>query len=155
MKRIVRLNEDNLIRLVKRVIIENQINELSPETFLSAAKASSIDRGTPKRTKHIGRLFFNKFLGTELLNGTVDNIDVEYSGIDHKEEFIKIKIKYPYSGYDPTKTITYDINEDEFYGVEDEIDRRDSVRLSKIAAHINPDTRYRETGKHFRIKGWY
>ena len=154
MKRIVRLNENNLIRLIQRVIIENQINELSPETFLSAAKVSSIDRGTPKRTKQIGRLFFNKFLGMELLNGTVDNIDVEY-GDTPEDVFIKVKIKNPYSGYNPTKTITYDVSEDEFYGIEQEIDRRDSVRLSKIASHVNPDTRYKETGKHFRIKGWY
>ncbi len=154
MKRVIRLSETDLIRIVRDIIHESNINELSPDTFLSAAEVSTMDRGTPKRTKQIGRLFFNKFLGMELLNGTVDDIDVEY-GDTPDDVFIKVKIKYPYSGYDPTKTITYDVSEDEFYGVEQEIDRRDSVRLSKIAAHINPDTRYKETGKHFRIKGWY
>lgn len=32
--------------------------------------------------------------------------------------------------------------------------RRDSVKLGKIAASINPDTKYKETGKYFKIKGW-
>ena len=155
MKKIIQITEKSFVKLLKNIIIEKKINEVSPETFLSAARKSSIDRVTPKRTNDLTNLFFNKFIGMELLNGKIEDVDVGYSGIDNEEEFIKIKIRYPYSGYDPTKTITYDVNEDEFYGVEQEIDRKDSVKLSKIASFINPDTRYKETGKHFRIKGWY
>lgn len=155
MRKVIQITEKSFVKLLKKIIIENKINEVSPETFLSAAKKSSIERLTPKRTNNLTNLFFNKFIGMELLHGKIEDVDIEYSGIDHKEEFVKIKLRYPYGGYNPTKTITYDINEDEFYGIEHEIDRKDSVRLSKIASFINPDTRYRETGKHFRIKGWY
>ena len=48
--------------------------------------------------------------------------------------------------------ILYDINND-IYDV-GEIDRKDAVVLSKIAQHINPDTKYKQTGMYFQIKGW-
>lgn len=154
MKKNIQITETGFVKLLKRIIIEKKINEVSPETFLSAAKKSSIERLTPKRTNDLTNLFFNKFIGMELLNGKIEDVDIEYSGIDHNEEFVEITIRYPYGGYNPTRKIKYDIVNDEFHNIDGDIDRRDSVKLGKIAAVINPDTKYRETGKHFRIKGW-
>lgn len=154
MKKNIQITEKGFVKLLKSIIVEKKINEVSPETFLSAAKKSSIERLTPKRTNDLTNLFFNKFIGMELLNGNIEDIDIEYSGIDHNEESIEITIRYPYGGYNPTRKIKYDIVNDEFHNIDGDIDRRDSVKLGKIAAAVNPDTKYRETGKHFRIKGW-
>jgi hypothetical protein len=45
--------------------------------------------------------------------------------------------------------------DDDFYdNVDFPIDRKDARLLSKIAQKINPETKYKETGKYFKIKGW-
>jgi hypothetical protein len=35
-----------------------------------------------------------------------------------------------------------------------EIERKDATFLGKIASYINSNTKYKETGKYFNIKGW-
>ena len=49
--------------------------------------------------------------------------------------------------------IYYDIDKDEFNLENLAMDRKDAVVLSKIAQQINPTTKYKETGRYFKIKG--
>ena len=95
-----------------------------------------------------------------LIGGKITNIGVHnpQQG-NYRNVVIEVtKSVYQDSGYNKGQNklikdyIYYDIDKD-FYEV-GEIDRKDAVVLSKIAQHINPSTKYIETGKHFQIKGW-
>jgi hypothetical protein len=135
------------------------INEISSDTFKSAINVSK-ERGTDKRTHKLGGLYFNNFLNKPLLGGKISNIGVSApQQANHRLVSIEIeKTVYQDSGYNKGETkifkdyIYYDIDKD-IYEV-GEIDRKDAVILSKIAQHINPNTKYKETGKYFKIKGW-
>lgn len=134
---------------------EKKLNELSSDTFKSAINVSK-NRGTDRRTYDLGKLYFNQFIGKPLVGGKITNIGVNapQQG-NYRIVSIEIeKIEKNDSGleYNKKAYIYYDINKD-IYEV-DEIDRKDAVVLSKIAQHINPDTKYKETGKYFNIKGF-
>jgi hypothetical protein len=139
------------------------INEISPETFKSAINVSK-ERGTDQRTYNLGKLYLNKFIGKDLIGGKITNIGVHnpqqgnynmigievtksvYQDSGYNKGENKIQKEYIY--YDIYKDI-YDIDEYEF-----PIDRKDAVVLSKIAQQVNPDTRYKQTGIYFKIKGF-
>jgi hypothetical protein len=150
----------NLIKnTIHKFVNEQTINEISSDTFKSAINVSK-ERGSDKRTYKLGELFLNKFMGKNLLGGEITNIGV-FSPQQGNYRIVSIEITknvYQDSGYNkgenkPVKNyVYYDIDNDT-YDIDYEIDRKDSVVLSKIAQHINPDTKYRETGKHFKIKG--
>lgn len=141
-------------------IKKKKINEISSDTFKSAIDASK-ERGSDKRTQKFGRLYFNQFIGNPLLNGKIIDIVVNSpQQSNYRDVAIEIeKNVYQDSGYHKGQNklvkdyIYYDIDRD-LYDV-DEIERKDAVVLSKIAQHINPETKYRETGRHFKIKGHY
>lgn len=85
------------------------------------------------------------------MGGTITELGTANpSGGNWKELHISIQ--------DETSTqrenITYDINKDEYDIGPRAIERRDAVFLAKIAAKVNPDTRYKEVTRHFKIKGY-
>jgi hypothetical protein len=137
--------------LVKSMLKENQINEISSDTFNSAIDKSK-QRGTNKRTERMGTLYFNKFIGKPLVNGYIENITVS----NHSEgggKFVLIHLKGDKLGI----VIKYNVNEDNYringYPIE-EIERKDAVILSKIAQHINPNTKYKNVSTSFKLKGY-
>jgi hypothetical protein len=146
----------NIIKNTIREVLHNQkLKEISSDTFKSAINVSK-NRGTDKRTYELGGLYFNQFIGKPLVGGKIINIGVQ-SPLQSNYKIVLIEIEKKFindSGgeYNKKIYINYDIDKDN-YDI-DEIDRKDAVVLSKIAQHINPDTKYRETGKYFDIKGW-
>jgi hypothetical protein len=144
---------------IREFLNEQQINEISSDTFKSAINVSK-ERGTDRRTYKLGELYLHKFIGKDLIGGKITNIGV-HSPQQGNYRIVAIEVTknvYQDSGYNKGENklvkdyIYYDIDKD-IYDV-DEIDRKDAVVLSKIAQHINPETKYKETGKYFQIKGW-
>ena len=144
---------------IREFLTEQKINEISPDLFKSAINVSK-ERGTDRRTYKLGELYLNQFMDKNLIGGKITNIGVHnpQQG-NYRNVVIEVtKSVYQDSGYNKGQNklikdyIYYDIDKD-FYEV-GEIDRKDAVVLSKIAQHINPSTKYIETGKHFQIKGW-
>lgn len=145
--------------IIREFLTEQKINEISPDLFKSAINVSK-ERGTDRRTYKLGELYLNQFMNKNLIGGKITNIGVHnpQQG-NYRNVVIEVtKSVYQDSGYNKGENklikdyIYYDIDKD-FYEV-GEIDRKDAVVLSKIAQHINPSTKYKETGKHFQIKGW-
>ncbi len=158
--------------LVKQTIRENveSLKEIAPETFKKAVDASTT-RGNIKRTEYIGGLYFNKFIGKPLFEGEVRGITIETNPL-----IVAIDIKYPqdhflhYQGakdwskhlYDQhfPKTVFYDLARDVFFYYHSEtkkslqfpMKRKDARLLSLIAQHVNPDSRYKESLRHFEIE---
>lgn len=129
--------------------ITQNINEISKE------------RGTDKRTEKLGTLYFNQFIGLPLFDGKISNI---ISQISKTGNYRIVQVEIDYTRFNPLGRkdkdyIDYDIDTDYWnlgtigHTENVEIDRKDSVLLSKIALHINQDSKYRETGKYFNIKG--
>ena len=132
------------------------INEISSDTVKSAINVSK-DRGTDRRTYKIGKLYFNQFIGKPLLGGKISDIGIHSpQQANYRNVAIQVEHEYPNAPVVPDSLkydyIYYDIDNDFYEGV-DEVDRKDAVVLSKIAQHINPNTKYKETGKYFKIKG--
>jgi hypothetical protein len=152
------LMEQKLRSLIRNLIKEELVNEISPELFKRATDVSR-ERGQDQRTMKLGQLFFNKFKGKALIGGTIT--DIRYTKPQQANyEAITIKIELPSSvtpsdtSY-PTKVryIDYDIQTDN-WDINREITRADARILSLIAQHINPDTRYKSGGVGFDIKGY-
>jgi len=155
-------NDNKLINFIKTTIREflneQKINETSPTTFIKAINTSK-ERGTDRRTYKLGELYLNEFIGKDLIGGKITNIGVNSpQQSNYRNVAIEVtKSVSQDSGYNKYENklvkdyIYYDIDKD-IYEV-NEIDRKDAVVLSKIAQHINPDTKYKETGKYFQIKG--
>jgi len=144
---------------IREFLNEQQLNEISSDTFKSAINVSK-ERGTDRRTYKLGELYLNQFMGKNLIGGEITNIGT-FAPQQGNYQSVAIEVTksvYQDSGYNKgenklvKKYIYYDIDKD-IYDV-GEIDRKDAVVLSKIAQKINPDTKYKETGKYFNIKGW-
>lgn len=133
----------------------NDMNEISSNTFKSAINVSK-ERGTDRRTFKLGQTFFNQFIGKPLLGGKITDIGIT---APQQANYRNVTIEVTKSGYNNGETkllkdyIYYDIDQD-IYDLNEEIDRKDAVVLAKIASHINPNSKYRETGKYFKIKGY-
>ena len=148
------LVEQKLRSLIRNLIKEELVNEISPELFKRATDVSR-ERGQDRRTMNMGETFFNKFKGKPLMGSNI--VDVSYakpqSG-DYEEVIVKIEVP---SSVVPGETkfrfIYYDVKKDQ-WGVDKEITRADARLLSLIAKHINPDTRYKSGGEGFQIKGY-
>jgi hypothetical protein len=148
-----------MIKNFKQFVNEQKVNEISSNTFKSAINVSK-ERGTDRRTYKLGELYLHKFIGKDLIGGKITNIGV-HSPQQGNYRNVAIEVTknvYQDSGYNKGENklvedyIYYDIDKD-IYDV-GEIDRKDAVVLSKIAQHINPETKYKEIGKYFQIKGW-
>lgn len=126
---------------------------ISPDLFKSAIDVSK-ERGTDNRTRKLGTLYFNDFIGKPLMGGIISNIVVAFPQQSNYKN-VRIEIEKE-SNIEPGKTkksyITYDIYGD-LFDIEQDMDRKDARILSLIALKINPDSRYKETGKYFSIKG--
>lgn len=142
-------------------INKKKLNEISSETFKRAIDVSK-SRGTDNRTYKMGRLYFNQFIGKPFMGGKI--IDIGINNLqqgNYKEVAIEFERNIHHnSGYHSGQTIPkkdyiyYDIDKDDFNLANFSIERKDAVVLSKIAQQINPDTKYKETGRHFKIKGY-
>jgi hypothetical protein len=148
------LMEQKLRSLIRNLIKEELVNEISPELFKRATDVSR-ERGQDQRTMKLGQLFFNKFRGKPLMDGTIE--DVTYAKPQQGEyETVIIQIKFPspvVPGETKTRYIYYNIGVDQ-WEVDKKITRADARILSLIAQHINPDTRYKSGGVGFDIKGY-
>ena len=151
----------NIINGVSNLLkkAKEELNEISSDTFKSAINVSK-ERGTDRRTYKLGELYLNQFMDKDLIDGKITNIGVHspQQG-NYRNIVIEVtKSVYQDSGYNKGENklikdyIYYDIDND-LYDV-GEINRKDAVILSKIAQHINPGTKYKETGKYFKIKGY-
>lgn len=142
-------------------INKKKLNEISSETFKKAIDVSK-NRGTDNRTYKMGRLYFNQFIGKPFMGGKILDIGIN-SPQQGNYKVVGIEFErniFHDSGYHKGQTIPkkgyiyYDIDKDDFDLGDLAIDRRDAVLLSKIAQQINPDTKYKETGRYFKIKGY-
>lgn len=131
--------------------IEDFVYEISSDTFKSAINVSK-KRGTDRRTHKLGQLYFDKYIGKPLMGGKIVDIGVS-SPKQSNYRLVVIEIEFNDGEKKRKDFIQYDINDD-IYNIDQEIERRDAVTLSKIAKHINPETKYKETGKYFQIKGY-
>jgi hypothetical protein len=143
--------------LVKKIIKEEyKLNEISSDTFNTAIEKSK-ERGTDGRTQKLGSLYFNKFVGKPLMGGVIHGITVISTKQDNDKNVLIQVEKNVLRQSGITKKLnnyTYNVDSDEFNLGDIEIERKDAVILSKIAQHINPDTKYKKTGTTFKIKGW-
>jgi len=138
-------------------ISERRINELSPNTFKSAINVSK-ERGTDNRTRKLGQLYFNEFVGKPILGGKITDITVNNPSQGNYRT-VSVEVEIPSDSNKTSKKkeyIYYDIDKDiwDHDEAKADIERKDAVVLSKIAMKINPDTKYKETGKYFKIKGY-
>jgi hypothetical protein len=129
--------------------------EISPD-LLKRSINVGIERNYIDRTYNLGKKFFNEFIGMNLLYtyGKIDDIGIIYNNSNNR--FIQIIVNnYNYSGeLTPEQAIIkYDIDND-LYDINFKIQRKDARILSKIAMKINPDTKYKESGKYFDIIGY-
>jgi hypothetical protein len=128
------------------------VNEISPETFKSAINVSK-ERGTDNRTANLGALYFNKFKGKPLLGGVIQNIAV-FSPNQGNFTNVNIHVVTGINAELRNYYIDYSVDRDNFEMPDAPIERKDAVTLSRIAQHINPETKYKETTKYFKIKGY-
>jgi len=148
--------KDNFIKTtIKDFLNEKQINEISSDTFKNIINISK-ERGTDRRTYKLGQLYLNKFIGKDFMGGKITDIGV-HSPNQSNYRIVSIEItKNSYKDNGKSNIVKdyiyYDIDKD-IYDV-GEIDRKDAFVLSKISQYVNPETKYKETGKHFKIKGW-
>ncbi len=146
--------EQKLRSLIRNLIKEELVNEISPELFKRATDVSR-ERGQDRRTMNMGETFFNKFKGRPLMGSTIADVSYAKPQSGDYEEVI-VKIEVPSSvvpGETKFRFIYYDVRKDQ-WGVDKEITRADARILSLIAQHINPDTRYKSGGEGFQIKGY-
>jgi hypothetical protein len=148
------LMEQKLRSLIRNLIKEELVNEISPELFKRATDVSR-ERGQDRRTMNMGETFFNKFKGRPLMGSTITDVSYAKPQSGDYEEVI-VKIEVPSSvvpGETKFRFIYYDVRKDQ-WGVDKEITRADARLLSLIAQHINPNTRYKSGGEGFQIKGY-
>lgn len=154
-KPILNENIDNKVSDVRND--NNHVNEISSDLFKSAINVSK-DRGTHGRTYKLGSTYFNKFIGKPLFDGVIKNI-----GIDNSRGHNLVTIEVNYPNDNPQTAIIkknrgdnifhYYIDGDE-YNINNEISRKDAFLLSRIALHVNPDSKYKEVARFFKIKGY-
>lgn len=130
--------------LVKNILKEEkkQLNEISSDTFKNAVK-KSIDAGSDKRTDRLSKLYFDKFIGYNLLGGRIKEI------LTVGNEEIAIVIDFV-ENVKP-KTLYYAYVKDDFSHDDKPIDRKSAVILSKIFRSVNPDTKYKSVGSAFKL----
>ena len=159
-------NENKLRSFIKTTLREflneQKLNEISSDTFKSAINVSK-ERDLIGRTENLGDLYFHEFIGKPIFeDGVIKSIKIAaYKSM--AKRLVAINVEYSnknqiYHNDDQSfpkqNTIWYDIDSDIYNNVDFKIQRKDAFLLWKIAQKINPDTKYKETGKYFNIKGW-
>jgi hypothetical protein len=150
----------NVIKKFVQFVNEQKLNEISSDTFKSAINISK-ERGTNGRTEKLGSLYFKDFIGKSLFeDGKIEDITISAYKNDTRRfvsllmDYSNLKYHNDNSRYPKNRYILYDIDDDMWMDVDFKISRSDSRLLGKIAEKINPDTKYKETGKYFNIKGF-
>jgi len=154
--------EKNIKTSLKEFLKEQKLNEISSDTFKSAINISK-ERNLNRRTENLGKLFFREFIGKEIFEDGIikDIVIAAYKG--DSRNLVAIDIEHtnknePYHYQDArfpkSRWLNYDIDNDNYLDLNRPIERKDSRLLGKIAQKINPDTKYKQTGIHFNIKGW-
>jgi len=112
----------------------------------------TISTADEKRGKHIQFPPPSVNFGGSDYSETIVVIEINY--IEHTEKYGSLSKPLTDSiSLNGNRIIIYDIDQDMFdLGNNDEIERRDAVVLSKIALQINPNSKYKETGRFFNIK---
>ena len=160
------MKKSQLKEIIKEEL-SKALNEISPELFRSATNVSK-ERGTNIRTQDLGTTYFNQFIGKPIfsdLNGKI--VDIWYerpSSANFEEVNIQVSIERENKEGELEEKkgiIKYDVNQDKYeypysiYGPDKRgITRKDAWVLSQIAKKINPNTKYKEPGKHFEILGY-
>lgn len=150
------------VKNFKQFVNEQKLNEISSDTFKSAINVSK-ERGLIGRTEKLGSLYFKDFIGKSIFDdGIIENITIAaYKG--ESRRLVSLDLKYSNKNqiyynddifYPKRRFVYYDIDGDMWIDVDWKINRSDARLLGKIAEKINPDTKYKETGKYFNIKGW-
>ena len=155
-------NENKLRSFIKTTLHEflneQKLNEISSDTFKSAINVAK-ERNSNGRIEKLSSLYFNDFIGKSIFDeGKIKNITI----LSDKNEPSKLLLNIIYpnintqiSSNDLKKYwIYYHIDKDMWLGIDWKMNRTDARLLGKIAEKINPDTKYKETGKYFDIKGW-
>jgi hypothetical protein len=159
----------------KQFVNEQQLNEISLDTFKSAIDLSK-KRGTDNRTYNLGKLYLNQFMGNDLIGGKITDIGVvNPKDGNYKKVFIEVTKsvseyidfgsdyynKHHNKDVEENIYYEYDIDKDLYDGLDKDfsynvpqIDRKDADLLSKIAQHINPNTKYENRTLYFNIKGY-
>lgn len=139
----------------------DRINEISSDVY-KASIITADEREEYGRIQKFGGLFFKDFIGMPLMGGVITKITSNDRGRTNIISIVYEKeVEVPEAFHNIVKTkseeyrLSYDIIEDEFYDFPDyyRISRKDAVTLSKIALKVNPDSKYKQTGKYFRIEG--
>ena len=144
----------------------NFINEISRE-LVDRTSDAMIDRGQNKRAKTLitnynnANYNFDDFIGKELFGDhikrirIIDSIKVGDEKFNKKEnEQIEIFLSNNREYNTSSSTINYDILNDEYLYLPNNISRRDVRLLGKIAQVMNPDTKYLKGTDGIKIIGY-
>jgi len=161
MSKEIRQMIDKIMNL-KQFVNERHLNEISSDTFKSAINVSK-ERGLIGRTEKLGSLYFKDFIGKSIFDdGIIENISIAAYKNDSRR-LVALDLKYSNknqayynddTNYPKRNWVNYDIDSDMWIDIDWKINRSDARLLGKIAEKINPNTKYKETGKYFNIKGW-
>lgn len=153
----IKVNENKIRAYIRKVILENNLVELSADTIKSYHK-KTYDRGELTRGDINSDLFFNKFKGKSIFGGVITSINMYSEGgyyAGNGQGYsgkLGVNVKLPNSR---SSVYKYDIEEDQWEDIEEyPIYRTDARILSLIAKHINPDTKYGNGSQGFNIKGY-
>jgi len=150
---------------------ENFVNEISRE-LVDRASDAMIDRGQSTRAKTLVTDYnnvnynFDDFVGKELFGDYITRIriidydDVTARGIDthiankKENERLEIYLSNNEQYNRSSSTVQYDILNDEYLYLPNDISRRDVRLLGKIAQVMNPDTKYLKGTGGIKIMGY-
>jgi hypothetical protein len=145
---------------------EQKLNEISSDLFKKAIDIAK-DQENIHRTEKLGTIYFNEFIGKTIFEyGIIEDINM-FAYKFCKDELVSLLIKFEdiekYKQMNPKDKhinskdkiwINYDIDNDLWLNIDWKISRKDSRILGKIAEKINPNTKYKESSRHFDIEGW-
>lgn len=148
----MKLNQ--LKELIKEEI-QTTLNEISPETFKSAidksnerTQQSSVDNrnlnGIDKRAQRLVKLYFRDFIGKPFADGKITEIGIiegRILGITYESPETRPGYR---EGLMVEHNLYYYFKKDEWVNIKQTpMSRADARLLGKIAAFINPDTKYK------------
>lgn len=136
---------------MKKLKTFKELNELSKE-LIDKTSDAMISKGQPRRAKNLVDTYnktnykFDQFIDKQLFNKEfIGNIKIEKT--THKDksfDVIEVYVSNRQEFNTSHGTLVYYINEDKWVGLphKNYITRQDVRTLGKIAAVVNPDTKY-------------